>query len=171
MAAELVGRCRVRFRGQPPLVARRPGHREHHSPRRGTANAWPDAPSLPPPAPTGLSSESLWPAVASRDIHVGRQTPVWRGGHGAPLLATGQADPAARRDLQPVSGRSTGAVTASTVPSTLQGYCLRFSTEQVNVRTLCNLTTTSVWSTPPGMDFSSAALPRFPWLQAFEGVL
>jgi site-specific DNA recombinase len=48
----------------------------------------------------------------------------------AQLLATGQADPAARHYLQPVSGGSTGTVGASPVPSTRQDCCLRFSTEQ-----------------------------------------
>jgi peptidoglycan/xylan/chitin deacetylase (PgdA/CDA1 family) len=68
--------------------------------------------------------------MASRDVHLGRQASVWRGGHGAALLVPGQADFAARCDLQPVSGRPIGAVGAPTVPSTRQGGCLRFSTEQ-----------------------------------------
>jgi hypothetical protein len=91
---------------------------------------------LSPSAPTGLSPSGLWPAVESRDVHLGRQASVWRGSYGARLLATGQADPAARHYLQPVSGRSTGTVGASHVPSALQGCCLRFSTEQGNLRFL-----------------------------------
>jgi len=53
-----------------------------------------------------------------------------RSGHRASRLATGQTDPAARRHQQPVSGRPTGAVGASTVPSTCQRCYLRCSTEQ-----------------------------------------
>ena len=34
------GRWGLRFEGQPPLVARRPGHRAHHSTGGGTAIAW-----------------------------------------------------------------------------------------------------------------------------------
>jgi hypothetical protein len=68
----------------PPLVAGRPGHREHYSACRGTTSAWPDVAPRSPPAPTGLSPEDLGPAVESRDVHLGRQGSVWQGGHGAP---------------------------------------------------------------------------------------
>src|SRR3954465_98652 len=49
------GRWGLRFGGQPPLVARRPGHRKHHSTGDGTAIAWHDHAPLSPPRATGLS--------------------------------------------------------------------------------------------------------------------
>jgi hypothetical protein len=98
--------------------------------RDGTASAGRGHAPCSPPTATGLSPSGRWPAVASRDVHLGRQVPVGRGGHGAARLATGQTDPAARHDRQPVSRWAMGAVVASTVPATLTSCCLRFSTEQ-----------------------------------------